>query len=547
MFAGGLGLLAACTPLPQSPAATAPAATPAAAPTSAPTPSGQAATTNNAAQPTAATTSNPSQATASGGQARSGGTLRTALPSDISSLEGHLYYAWSYETTWLGFDRLIEYDDKLQPQPMLAESWETSSDLRQFKFNLRKGVQFHSGREFTSDDVKYNVIRAQDPKVGVGQLAKPAAWFTDVQTPDKYTVILASDTPRPLAFDFFEYFNIVDKEAMDSPDAKSRLVGTGPFTFVEWVQGDHLTFARNKNYWQSNRPYVDQVVVNVFHDSQAMIAQLEAGSVDLVRTPPLTDVSRLKSDPKYQFYVHDHAGVNLGLGFSTYSPPLDDRRVRQALNYAVDRKRWNDTALLGLGRPTDLPWLPTSPAYEVEKDTRYTFDLDKAKSLLADAGVTSLELDMDMTGSPEGLTVGQIYQADLAKIGVTLNVKDLTAAVWADQVNNRKYRGMWWSQMSSAQLLPGTMLNTTATWGPSNNDTGYSSDVYTRVVADSASETDPTRQQQVYSQFNDILLDDSWIAVVSPAVISYLLSAKVHNLTPNWHNSVSYTGVWLDA
>src|SRR5262245_7966999 len=154
-----------------------------------------------------------------------------------------------------------------------------------------------------------------------------------------------------------------------------------------------------------------------------MIASLEAGSVDLVRTPPLTDVDRLKSDAKYQFYVHDHAGVNLGLGFSTYSPPLDDRRVRQALNYAVDRKRWNDTALSGLGRPTDVPWLPTSPAYEAEKDTHYTFDLDKAKSLL----------------------------------------------------------------------------------------------------------------------------DDSWIAVVSPAVIGYLLSAKVHNLTPNWHNSVSYTGVWLDA
>ncbi|MBV9582263.1 MAG: ABC transporter substrate-binding protein [Chloroflexi bacterium] len=529
MFAGGLGLVAACTP---SPPTAAPPPTPAAAPTGVATVAGQPASV---------------QSTPAAAQPRSGGTLRTSLPSDISSLEGHLYYAWSYETSWLALDRLIEYDANAQPQPMLAESWDTTDDLRQIKFNLRKNVQFHSGREFTSDDVKYNVLRAQDPKVGVGQLSKPASWFTDIETPDRYTVVLKSDSPRPLAFDFFEYFNIVDKEAMESPDAKEKLVGTGPFKFVEWVQGDHLTFARNQSYWQTNRPYLDQVVVNVFHDSQAMIAQLEAGAVDFVRTPPLTDVNRLKSDPRFQFFVHDHAGVNLGLGFSTYTPPLDDKRVRQALNYAVDRQRWNDTALLGLGRATDLPWLPTSPAYEASKDSHYTFDLDKAKALLNDAGVTALNLDMVMTGSPEGVVVGQIYQADLARIGVTLNVMDQTAAVWADQVNNRKYHGMWWSQMSSAQLLPGTMLNTTATWGPSNNNTGYSSDAYTRVVSDSASVSDPNQQKQVYAQFNDLLLDDSWIAVVSPAVISYLLAASVHDLTPNWHNSVTYTNIWLGA
>jgi ABC-type transport system substrate-binding protein len=104
------------------------------------------------------------------------------------------------------------------------------------------------GRELNSDDVKYNIIRARDPKVGAGQFSKPANWFNEIDTPDKYTVVLKSEDPRPLAFDFFEYFNIVDKDAMESPDAKEKLVGTGPFTFVEWLQGDHLTFTRNKNY-----------------------------------------------------------------------------------------------------------------------------------------------------------------------------------------------------------------------------------------------------------------------------------------------------------
>src|SRR5947209_1035766 len=84
---------------------------------------------------------------------------------------------------------LIEYDNKLQPQPMLAESWDVSKDFKQIKLNLRKGVQFHSGRELTSDDVKYNVLRARDPKVGAGQFNKQSNWFSTIDTPDKYTVV----------------------------------------------------------------------------------------------------------------------------------------------------------------------------------------------------------------------------------------------------------------------------------------------------------------------------------------------------------------------
>ena len=118
---------------------------------------------------------------------------------------------------------------------MLAESWDVGGDYKQIKLNLRKGVQCHTGREFTSDDVKYNILRAQDPKVGAGQFANQARWFTGIETPDKYTAILNSEQPRPLVFDFFEYFNMVDKDTVEGPDAKTTTVGTGPFTFVEWV------------------------------------------------------------------------------------------------------------------------------------------------------------------------------------------------------------------------------------------------------------------------------------------------------------------------
>src|SRR6185437_7350369 len=110
-----------------------------------------------------------------------------------------------YDTIWSIYDRLTQYDASAKPQPMLAESWETAPDFKQIRFNLRKGVQWHSGREFTSDDVKWNLLRVRDPKVASGAYVNWSNWFTNIELPDKYTVVLASDQPRPTMFDFFEW------------------------------------------------------------------------------------------------------------------------------------------------------------------------------------------------------------------------------------------------------------------------------------------------------------------------------------------------------
>ena len=164
-----------------------------------------------------------------------------------------------YESTWLTFDRLVTYDDKLKPLPMLAESWDVAPDYKQVQLNLRKGVTWHTGREFTSDDVKWNFIRVQDPKAGYGDFAAQSAWFTTIDTPDKYTVVLKSEQSRPSMFDFFQQFNMGDREVLEGPDAKTKSVGTGPFMFVEWVQGDHITIARTRTtgtpanrYWTAS-------------------------------------------------------------------------------------------------------------------------------------------------------------------------------------------------------------------------------------------------------------------------------------------------------
>ena len=214
-------------------------------------------------------------------QPKLGGTLRYAQTASPVSIDGNSIAGGGSETAWLVFDRLTSYDLNLKPQPMLAESWDISSDFKQFKFNLRKGVQFHSGREMTSDDVKYTILRLREPTVGSGILAGFSNWFSAIDLPDKYTILLRADAPRPTVFDAIELFNIVDKDNVEGPEAKSRTVGTGPFTFVEFQNGDHFTVAKNKNYWQSGQPRVDSIITYI-RDQQTMDLQLEAGALDMV-------------------------------------------------------------------------------------------------------------------------------------------------------------------------------------------------------------------------------------------------------------------------
>ena len=170
-----------------------------------------------------------------------GGTLRVGVVGEYVNIDGHYYSTKAGLSHWMSYDTLTRYDDDLKVQPMLAESWEMSSDARELKLNLRKGVTFHNGREFTSDDVLYNLERMRDAKVTAGIQTGFIPPNSGWEAPDKNTVIIKSERPWPAVYDFLEVVSMVDKETMEGPDGKSKVVGTGPFAFTEWVQGSHMS------------------------------------------------------------------------------------------------------------------------------------------------------------------------------------------------------------------------------------------------------------------------------------------------------------------
>ncbi|MBV9329492.1 MAG: ABC transporter substrate-binding protein [Chloroflexi bacterium] len=530
LSAGG-ALLAACGVAPQV-----------AAPTAAPTPvAANPAPTAAAPTAVAATAGTPTL------QHKTGGTLRFASTADVPNLDGHQRSSPSTDTVWTAYDRLIQYDANGKVQPMLAESWDVTPDYTQVKFNLRSGVQFHTGRELTSDDVKWNVLRARDPKVASGSYVTWSNWFTTIDTPDKNTIVLKSDASRPSMFDFFEWLNILDPVTMQGPDAQSRSVGTGPFVFQEWKQGDSLTFSKNANYWDTGKPYIDGFIVHIL-EAQSALVQLEAGAIDLVKTEAVDDIVRLKQDPNFQAVQHPFAGSFYEFGINITRPPYDDKRVRQAFNYAIDRQRYATSIMQSLVKPLALFWSSTSPAFDDARNASVPFDLDRSQSLLKEAGVSGLQADLLYIPAsyPVLKPLAEMYQADLAKIGVTLNILSMDTATWLAQVNGVQYNGLYVSGDSLGNYQPATPLGASPAWSPSKNNSGFKTDEWTNLVNAVSTETDPAKQKQLYMQVNDYMIDQAWSIVFAERAVIWLTRSAVQNMIPTGRQSFLWNQVWIN-
>jgi peptide/nickel transport system substrate-binding protein len=523
-----LPLLAACGPLTPAQPTAAPAAKPA----------------------TGATVSTAGAPAAASGAPKKGGTLRAGTVGEYVTLDGHYYSPKVGLATWIIHDTLTRYDDDLKVQPMLAESWEQSPDARQLTLHLRKGVTFHNGREFTSDDVLYNFTRVTDVRITAGIISGFIPPDTTWEAPDKYTVVVKAKNPWPAFFDWLEVVGITDKATMEGPDAKSKSVATGPFMFKEWIQGDHLTYVRNPNYWVTDRPYLDEIRVSILADQQAMAAQLEAGTLDLAMTPALKEFNRLKSDPKYQAVLFTSPPDFYMIQPNSTLKPLDDKRVRQAFAFTIDRKRMVEAAFGGIGEPKSLPWSPGSPAYQPEKNGAWDYNPDKATSLFQQAGVNPQGLELEMvynSQSTEYAAASQIWQADLAKMGIKLNLAGLESARLLDMWHNQTYKGFYIASDAWTNMQPITFFTSSSVARTNGNNGGYKSEAYTSMVNELALEPDEAKRKQKLSALNDFMLDEGIVYPVATNVQKLVATSKVKDIGHRRIPLFKFTDTWLEA
>ena len=460
----------------------------------------------------------------------------------FSVLDGHL--TTGLDSLRRVFDVVNVLDEKLSTVPVLAESLDLTADAKQMTVKVRQGVKFHTGRELTAEDLAWNFNRLKDPKVNpiYANLVKP---FARMETPDKYTLHVEFDAPDPFVVDALPNLVIMDPVTF-SQSGVAQPTGTGPFTFVDYVQGDHLTLKKNPNYWDMGKPYLDQLQFRIFTDPQAMVAEFEGGALDVALQPTLADWARIQKAGNAQALINQNSGNYFGLAFNTTQGPTNNKLVRQALQFALDRQRIADTVFLGIERPLTLLWFPTSPAYDSAKNQTYAFNLDKARALLQQAGASNVTLDFNYpTTLSDFGRMGQIWQADLDKIGVTLTLKATDPVALTASMQRQQYNGAAVGTGFYGQLHGGVVW-TSPYYGPINNYAGFKDDKYTELTLAVYSEADASKRKPIYDAWNDYVLDATAVTAISTQLPRAVAKSNLRGATYSiGGNYLDFTAAWL--
>ena len=474
-----------------------------------------------------------------------GGTLRVALQADIIANQPHRLMETNFPWLLAVYDTLTRYDNNLVPQPILAEKWSWSADGKTLTMTLRKGVKFHSGRELTSEDVELN-FKHLDSGKAASQMKPLLNKITGFERPDANTLVIRFKAPSPDFFDNTERMVIIDPKAIDGiEDGAGPQVGTGPFVWKEWVAGSKLVLERNPNYWQAGQPTLDKIEYTIVPNREAMTLNLEAGSIDLIVTPDAKDVLRLKSNAKYTVIPSTNQTPTMYLGAYVKAKPLDDKRVRQALNYAMPRQRFADTILLKLSEPNCLPWPKISPAYDEKLAKAYPYDLEKARSMLKDAGVQAgLAINIEYnTGQKELKEFAVLYEQELTALGFKVTIEAVEPAVFSTRNVNKQFKHLWLGVAEGAALYPASILTMNNPWRAGNNTSDFRSDAFEDTVAKMSTELDPTKQKELFARANQILIDESFNMPLTNQPYFWVSTAKVTGFAFNKSNMILFTKI----
>jgi ABC-type transport system substrate-binding protein len=403
----------------------------------------------------------------------------------------------AFQVLWNVCEGLVGYDSKtLAPDTSgLAEKWEISSDGLTYTFHLRKGVKFHNGREMTADDVVYSLNRLANPDVATAytqlmldhvkgiaasrekDASKRAKSLEGVKAVDASTVTITLDSP---VSSFLNQLTlpgglIVPKEAAETADFAQHPVCTGPYTFVEWAHGDHITLKAFADYW-GGKPAIDTVTIRVIREASQQAIEFEAGNLDIARVSE-ADLPRLRADDKLSKQLLIAPTLNVfHLRINLSDKALSDVRVRKAIALGIDRKAIVDTILNGLATPAHGLVPPGLSAYDPNANP-FPYDPDQAKKLLADAGYKDgLTLEVrTQTVETELRTLAAIQQ-QLAKIGVTFKINSTERALFSQDSNACKaqFITIFWSQdYPDPENFDGLLYATSTAPTNSRNNCGY--------------------------------------------------------------------------
>jgi len=491
----------------------------------------------------------PTPASAGTTSIKRGGTFTFATTASIQEFNPLMLIPGQYSFFRALYNTLAHYDAQLKPQPELAERWDFSADGKALTLRLRQGVKFHSGREFTSADVKHSVEFGQtNEKVTMRTLYRA---IKQVETPDKYTAVLKFDSVTPGVYDILDTLYIIDKETIGD---RSRIaIGTGPFRLDKYIPNDRAEFVAFKDYWEVGKPYLDRYVMRVIPDLSALALNLESGAIDCAWQISYMDAARLQGMGGK--YVSDSGAAGFGffdVAINVTAEPFQNKKVRQAIAWSIDRERFCKTVMRGLGQPTCLMWPSYSWAYFKDLEGTIGYDLDKARALLKEAGLEKGFQTEILTASKRMVGYGemaQILQADLRKIGINARVLDVEPALYDNRTLVKGDIVMMIHTYGRAGRDPGSLVTGARAWTngwKEGNWTHFESAEWERWRKELTSTLDLERRKAAARKLQEIALDECFTIPVAPALRVFAYAGYVKGFTYDPDNSPRVGEIWLD-
>jgi peptide/nickel transport system substrate-binding protein len=429
------------------------------------------------------------------------------------------------------YDTLVDVDEALQLKPGLATSW-VPIDETTWEFKLREGVTFHDGTPFTAEDVKFSIERI--PAVtGPMSMTLYTKYVDTVEVVDDYTLRITTKGMAPsLPNDFTRLFVVPSETGMEAGNEEfnsgEKAIGTGPYEFASWEPKGDLVLARNDDYW-GGAPAWERVVRKEIPDDAARVAALKSGQVDLINYVPASDYLGMQNDASLDTFVSDSVYIlNIAPSVKDEEPqpitvngepvdgnPLQDLRVRKALDLAINRDVLVDVVLEGLGTPaTQL--MPAGFFGYSDKLAARPYDIEEAKALLTEAGYPDgFEIDFTCTNNrvPGDAVVCEALAQMWSRLGLTVNAQALNGTVFFPAAAREEYTmtmSAWGTLTGEAAYTYGALTHSKdEEKGFGNfNRTGYSNPEFDRVFGEGAQTLDPEGRRALYEQASEIAMED---------------------------------------
>lgn len=471
------------------------------------------------ATPAGSASPSPEGASASP-QPRRGGSLRTNQSGDIVLNSGYPFVVAPQNRMlpWMLSEALVRYrSDIAKPELVLADRFEYNADRTALTIALKPGVTFHNGAPVTPEDVFFGIDFNLDPKqFGVttaGTMSSLAKAIVDRKKLDDRTMQFTFDRPRYDMTGFFVGLNVTQQSSFAKLLAGESIQGTGPYMFKEWTPGVGYTLVRNPNWHLSESeggPYLDEVRVKVFADDDAGANAFEAGELDIAFRLPGASAKRFRD----RVSTAPRIG-GLILAMVVKNPLLADKRVRQALFLAVDKKRIADEIGEGFYAATSQLWPEYSPAFDPALETP-SYNLEKAKALLKEAGF-SQSAPLTIEYSQRSTASVTVVQKDFEAIGVKTELVPVDAAALVTRIRNRQIQDIVASGTNFGDPIPASALRGNGNINIPN--VSYQESPELAEILQKVGTVDPLSEEAkaLYTRFNKLWMDDPWIIPMEPS------------------------------